>query len=161
MINIFRVILGFILITPAIIYSIIFKTRDKNYTYNTWTHGLFKNVFISYRRYDTKSWARRLLCVFKNPKIVDQYLKILTTKKKVVLVGKVNVNIANLIPSHDVCTDHEHHRNRVRSYKDNIKVDSFSPIIVVDNVIHDGHHRITAMIEAGIKETEVLQYKEI
>lgn len=158
--NLIRIIVGFFLVFPAIVYSLLFPKYKGDVQKITWTNGLIKNVITAYRRYDTKSWIRRFLSILKNPLLVDQYINILLTKKQVRYLGKLTVNPFDLVPSHDVCVDHNHHRKRVEDYKNNLIVKSFSPIIVVDMKINDGHHRIAAMKEVGLKEVEVHYYTE-
>lgn len=160
--NICKVLLGVILILPAILFGNIIKVLPMDVSENSpWTDGLFKNLMKAYKRYNTKSWVRRLILVFHYPDLSIQYLKILLTNEKISSgVFKV-VDINSLIPQHDVQTNHLHHRKRVLNAKNGMILESFSPIIVVDNIIHDGHHRVMAYKEAGVKQVEVLFFNKI
>lgn len=153
--NILRIVIGLVLLMPALLISFFIGGQENN---QPWCDGLIKNTLRAYKRYTARSWLRRIAYLFKNPRVVDQYLKILINKQEIEYVGEVAVYLDYLIPSHDTQTTHKHHRARVEQYKQNKQVNSFSPIIVVDNFIHDGHHRVEAMREAGIAIAMVSKY---
>lgn len=150
--------LGVALILPAIVIGWVFKWIPNKYFDNmppTWTNGLVLNTIIAYRRYSMASWVRRLVLVFIYPSISFQYIKILQTKQSVQGGESRLVRINDLIPQHETQTSHPHHRHRVEQARLGKVLDSFSPIIVVDNTIHDGHHRIAAYKEAGLGDSAV------
>lgn len=159
-VNPLLILIGVALVVPAFLASLLIGNNPKVAT-KTWNNGLFGNVLVAYKRYDYKSWARRMVSVYKNPKIVLQYLDILFQKYEVEYVGKKIVQLSSLEFSHDIQTDHQHHRERVKKYLQGEIVESFSPIIVLDNKIQDGHHRVAAMQEAGIQTAEVIVYKKV
>lgn len=161
--NLLLIILGITLcIIPITLSPVLYFL--KNESNRPWNDGLIKNTLRAYLRYNAVSWIRRMISICKNPKLTVQYINILLTKKKYDYSATVFVSVKDLIPQHDVQTDHWHHRSRVFFYQMGManQVTSFSPIIVSKRngklYIEDGHHRIAAMKEAGIEETPALVF---
>ena len=124
-----------------------------------WTFGMFLNLLYSAKRYSLHSLFRRIISITKNPNLTLQYLRILLVKNTNISQPTLcQVNINNLVFQHDVQTDHAHHLQRIEEAKQNKVLTSFSPIIVVDDKIHDGHHRVDAYKKAGIKQIQCLVY---
>lgn len=127
-----------------------------------WVDGFLVNTWRSFKKYTFVSWVRWIVSIYRKPELIVQYLGILFTKKKVVFVGKKKLETQSLLPQHMVFTDHKHHRDRVSDIKKgNLPSSNFGAILIVDNAIHDGHHRIEAFREAGIEEVEVSIWKAI
>ena len=154
--NVVLRIVGILLIVPAIILS-YFVPEPK--VEQPWVRGLFKNIWHAYGKYDSRSWVRRLVFAMKNPEIVGQYWGILANKQEVEYVGYIHMGVKALTPMHDVQTDHQHHRRRVAMYRQGHQPASkYGDVVVVDGFIHDGHHRIAALKEAGVSSVLVKYY---
>jgi hypothetical protein len=92
----------------------------------------------------------RFIFIIRHPDLAAQYTRILFTKKTVHYLSYKTVKVDDLVPQHDVLTDHQHHRQRVADLKNGLLISGNSSIVVVDDVIFDGHHRVAALKEAGI-----------
>lgn len=125
-----------------------------------WASGLILNVLKAASKYNTKSWLMRCKGIWHNPSLTLQYIKILSNKSPE-LIGPIKAwrSVDSLAPSHDVDTASAYHRKRVADLKAGIEPHSqFGNIVVVNHVIHDGHHRVAAYKEAGMRYIEVQQY---
>jgi hypothetical protein len=158
---VFLMVLGVALIVPAILFSPIVKLLPIDVK-RPWVDGLLINTLRAYKKYNTRSWLRRLAGIFIKPETTLEYLNILLNKQEVRYVGESLVKVDDLQPSHFVQTDHQHHRDRVWSIKDGGQVISeFGDMLAVDNVIHDGNHRLAAYKEAGVEEILLQQWKSV
>lgn len=156
MTNLLLRIAGILLIVPAILISPLVPKPGQE---RPWSMGLFRNIWHAYGKYDARSWLRRLVSAMKDPAIVLQYWDILTSKYDVEYVGSYLMDPRRLRPMHNVQTDHPHHRQRVREYAAGLTpISSYGDIIVVDGYIHDGHHRVAALNEAGARQVLVDYY---
>lgn len=130
-----------------------------------WVDGQIVNTFRAIKKYTIKSWLRRLVYIWKNPRVVSQYLKLLTSKESVAGFSHyVTLDPSHLTLGHEVQTTHKHHRERVEKYKKGQKVSSITSgddIIVCDWVVHDGNHRVSAAIEARVTELQVKWYYKL
>lgn len=155
-------IAGWFLCIPAILLGPLAKLTKADVS-RPWVDGLFYNTWRAYKKYDTKSWLRRMISIYHNPNLTIQYWNILTTKKKVVLVGETRLSVDTLRSAHDIQTDHAHHRHRVNQAKSGtIPVSNYGSIIVVGNTVHDGNHRIGALQEASyVCPVPVMKWEEV
>jgi hypothetical protein len=155
-------LIGWSLCLPAIALGPIakFTTCD---TTRPWVDGLFINTWRAYKKYNTKSWIRRMIGIYHNPKLTKQYWAILTTKKNVQPAGIVLTSVYDLNRLHDIQTTHEHHRSRVQeAKKGKVPSSQFGQIVVVGQDVHDGNHRIGALQEANFSEpVPVLQWRQV
>lgn len=147
--KILLVLIGWLLCVPAILLGPIVKlfpiTIDR-----PWVDGLLLNTLRAYKKYNTRSWIRRMIGIVHNPRITLQYLSILCNKEQVEAIGSKQVYVNVLCRLHDVQTTHKHHKDRVeQARKGNVPDSIFGKIIVVGNKVHDGNHRIEALKEAG------------
>jgi hypothetical protein len=128
-----------------------------------WVDGLFVNTWRAYKKYNTKSWIRRMIGIYHNPNLTAQYWSILTTKKNVLPVGLLAAMPHELKRLHDIQTTHNHHKSRVEECKKGrVPSSQFGPIVVVGNEVHDGNHRIGALQEANFYGyVSVIQWVEI
>lgn len=114
-----------------------------------WVDGFLINTLRAYKKYDTQEWLRRMAVMRKHPEIVHQHLKILRNKQEVKSLGPAYALPDKLKLCHYVNTSHSYHRDRVRRLRNNLPITSaYGPIIVVNNVVHDGNHRVKAYLEA-------------
>lgn len=152
---------GWLLCSVAIILGPLAKMfPGKKGKHRPWIDGLAANCWRAYSKYNATSWMRRMVGIYYNPAVSLHYLNILMTKKnaKTSQVWSAR-RVDELILSHDVRTDHDHHRRRVSALRRGETVTSaFGPVIVVDNIVHDGNHRVAAYKEVGIKWIEVVQW---
>lgn len=158
--NILRII-GWLLCIPAILLGPVARKTYDNIN-KPWVDGLLVNMWRAYAKYDTKSWIRRMIGIYKNPNLTIQYLNILRNKQIVYYCGATVVNTSKLQNMHDTQTDHAHHRERVKCVIEGGKPKSkYGPMIVTDNIVHDGNHRLAAYHEAGNKNIVVELWKSI
>jgi hypothetical protein len=156
--NIGATVVGVLLILPAILLGPLAKLLPIN-TSRPYVDGVVINCLRAYKKYNTRSWIRRLVFICQNPSVVEQYLKILSTKKAVTACKLRQVKVADLRQLHDVQTTHTHHRKRVADLKAGQGIDSeFGNMIVVDDWVFDGNHRLAAMREANVKYCTVEYY---
>lgn len=147
--NLFLTLLGWGLCAPAILLGPFAKLTSVSVD-RPWVDGLFINTWRAYKKYDTKSWIRRMISIYRNPELTLEYLNLLVTKKSVTFVGQETVCVQDLKPCHSVMTAHDHHRQRVADIRSGkIPHSAYGPMLCVDNEVHDGHHRLAAYIEAG------------
>jgi hypothetical protein len=157
----FSIALGTFLCLLAIIFQPIAKLTSVD-TSRPWVDGLVINVWRAYAKYNTISWITRIIGIFKNPDMTRQYLKILSNKEKISQCETNIVEVEKLIQCHDVQTNHSHHRERVCKLLSGEQIESqFGPIVIVNNIIHDGNHRVAALREANIKTIQVQQWKSL
>ena len=124
----------------------------------TWSEGFFLNTLKAFKRYKFKGSLIRIQNSLDNPSIFFQHLKSLSNKQKVKCLGLKKVKVDQLHSSQAI-TDNYYHQQRIRKAIQFHKVpESISPIIILDNEIHDGHHRVDVCKKAGIKEVECLVY---
>lgn len=143
------VLTGWLLCIPAILLGPLVKFFMID-TDRPWVDGVVTNTIRAYAKYDTKSWIRRMISIYKNPDLTLQYLRILFNKQEVEIVGDMVFETHILENMHSVQTDHEHHRKRVAEARTSTKPHSkYGGIIVVDKTVHDGNHRLAAAKEAG------------
>lgn len=158
--NILRII-GWVLCIPAILLGPIARATYYN-TNRPWVDGLVINIWRAYAKYDTKSWIRRMISIYKNPSLTVQYLKILKNKQIVYYCGATTIKSNILNNMHDTQTDHAHHRQRVDLLRAGKKIKSqYGPMIVVDNIVHDGNHRLSVYKEVGDRNIVVELWKSI
>lgn len=155
-------LIGWGLCVPAIFLGPFAKLTSCDTT-RPWVDGLFINTWRAYKKYNTKSWIRRMIGIYHNPKLTIQYLSILVAKKKVQKMGIVDITPHKLNRLHDIQTTHKHHRLRIQeSQKGKVPSSQFGPIIVVGNHVHDGNHRVGALQEANFSGCiQVVQWIEI
>lgn len=153
---------GWGLCVPAIAFGPIAKLTSCD-TMRPWVDGLIVNTWRAYKKYNTKSWLRRMVGIYHNPNLTVQYWSILNTKKTVQSIGLVVATPNQLNRLHDIQTTHEHHRLRVQECKNGeVPSSQFGPIVVVGNEVHDGNHRIGALQEANFcGYVPVMQWTEI
>ena len=148
---------------PMTILGLLLHPKSGDYS-RPWNNGFIRNTLLALRRYPAISWMRRIKGITKNPVLGEQYLKLMFSKFRVhELPDIVTIELNTLIASHDVNTEHPHHRQRVAKLTigDMSALISSSRIVVVGRCIQDGHHRIAAAKEAGLKSIEVLRYLRI
>lgn len=149
------ILLGWVLCIPAILLGPLAKLMPPDMN-RPWVDGLMINMWRAYARYNTVSWIRRMIGIYKNPSLTIQYLRILLNKQEVKHIGSRVVKVADLMAFHDVETTHDHHRARVQRAIEGKGLESqFGKMIVVDNLVHDGNHRRAAFIEAKTDSTTV------
>jgi hypothetical protein len=154
--NTFYIVVGTIILLSAAFFSLFLYKKD--IAQRPWVRGFLRNLFYSYQKYDHKSWIRRLKLLYKYPETLPKYIKILSNNEQVVCAGKIRINPKILKPQHDIVED-DHFFQRVVDYMNEERVTSdFGDIVIVNNTIHDGHHRVAAAIDAGIKKIEVVRY---
>ena len=152
-------VLGVLLcLIPILLEPVLFFVRQRDN--KPWNKGLIGNIIQAYRRYNTYSWLIRIVAILHNPNVTLQYLRILSTKEKAALVPIAReVLIESLIPQHDIYTKTKFHQDRIKAYKENKQVSSdFGPIVVLNSKVQDGHHRLSAMKEAGVKTAWVYDW---
>jgi hypothetical protein len=124
----------------------------------TWSEGFLKNSLKAFKRYRFTGSLIRIKNSFDNPSLFFQHLKDLNNKQKVKCLGLQKLKVNSLNSSQDI-TDNFIHRQRLQeAIKTKTMPSSSSPIIVLDNEVHDGHHRIDICKRAGIEEVECLVY---
>lgn len=127
----------------------------------TWTDGFIKNSIKAFKRYKLKGALIRIKNSIENPAVFFEHLKALNNKQKVKLVGLKRVKVDNLITLQSI-NPSEFHQSRIKETKRTGELPkSASPIIVVDNVVHDGNHRLDIAKQCGIKEIECLYYESL
>jgi len=142
------------------VYFEVFPSSERDDS-SPWVRGLFGNILLAAKRYGPKRLLFRLKFIRKNPELALQYFKILSTKADVIYAGDVWIRVKDLVPQHDVFTDSDHHRERVKAAKEGRRLTSDGgPIITVDYKIHDGHHRVAALEEASMEWVLVKKYIE-
>ena len=122
-------------------------------------HGFISNLRMAFKRYSYIEIFRRLGFMIKQPGLLFDYLQMLNTKKAINDGVIRRIPIKGLRPQHRVTINHDHHKERVSTFLSGKPLKSSSPIIVVDDLIFDGHHRIAAMMDAGYEgEVECLYF---
>jgi hypothetical protein len=156
---------SFLLITAAFFSLFLYNPFIDS---KPWTRGLLRNLLYSYQKYDAVSWLRRFKLLKKDPTTTWKYLKILSNKQDIdPYPCLTQCSIADLIPQHGIAKD-QHYKDRIKEYQEYIKLYGHIPcgwltsgyghIVVVNNIIHDGHHRIAAAKEAGAKHIFVQKW---
>lgn len=124
----------------------------------TWSEGFIKNSIKAFKRYQFLGSLIRIKNSFNNPSVFFQHLKALSNKQKVKCLGLQKLQVNSLNSSHDITDNFIHQKRLQEAIKTKTIPTSNSPIIVLDNEIHDGHHRIDICKKAGIEEVECLVY---
>lgn len=149
-------LLGTVMIPMAFIIKLIGFDKDLSPGISApYGFGFIKNLMYACSRLSYADIRRRAFFILKNPPLAIQYLMILFTEKKMRFMGEMMVPIDSLIPSHDVSTNHKHHRMRVEMALCGLVLGGANEIVVLDGKIQDGHHRVAAYREAGVKEVKV------
>jgi len=124
----------------------------------TWTDGFIKNTIKALKRYKLKGALIRLKNSVNNPAVFFDHIKSLSNKQKVEYKGLKKIKVKDLITKQTI-TNNYFHQSRLQEAKKSGRVpDSCSPIIIVDNIVHDGNHRINICKQAGIEEVECEYY---
>ena len=165
--NLFRIFVGFLVCATGMIIGPIARLLPIDIN-RPWVDGLFMNTTRAFKKYDAARWIRRFKGILKNPNITTQGLNLLKTKKKVIFMGTGVVPARILKRSHDVSTDHAHHRMRIEQIRSGLDVSSdYGDIIVVQTsdgelMVHDGNHRTAAYHEVAPNTlVKILYWSEI
>lgn len=155
------ILIGWLLCVPAILLGPLAKLTPVN-TNRPWVDGLLVNIWRAYKKYDAKSWVRRMIGIYHNPNITKQYLRILSNRQNVQFIGERELNVELINNFHDVQTDHDHHRYRVLALRAGGKLTSdYGPMVVVGNIVHDGNHRLAALKEVRKPKVKVDYWEEV
>ena len=141
---------SFLFLTHSLIASFFFY--KKNVKPLPWVYGLINNMLYSYSRYSPKERLNKFKNIINNPFIGWQYFCILNNKQDVTFVGIMDIEIENLIPQHPVNECFLLRKMADINFSENNG-------IIVDNIIHDGHHRINIAKRLGIKTLKLEVYK--
>lgn len=134
----------------------------ENEVHLPFVYGFSKNIKIALKRYSYLDILRRIIFMAKQPGLFFDYLKILNISKKIDGGKLKKIPISKLKSQHSVITKHDHHQKRILDILEGKTLESCSPIIVVDDFVFDGHHRIAAMKEAGFNgEVECLYFSSL
>ncbi len=127
----------------------------------TWTDGFIKNTIKAFKRYKLKGALIRIKNSIENPTVFFEHLKTLNNKQKVKLVGLKRVEVDSLITIQSINSNKFHDQRVEHAKKMGRLPESSSPIIVVDNIVHDGNHRLDIAKKCGFKEVECLYYESL
>lgn len=151
-----------IIIILNYIFSIIFLTHSffisiflyrKNLVARPWVYGFFNNIYFSYRKYSPKQRFDKLKNIFSNPFIGWQYFCILKNKQNVEFIGNIDY------PLKDLKSQHSINECFLLRKSEDFKISEISNGIIVDNIIHDGHHRIEIAKRLGITSLKLEVYR--
>lgn len=155
-VKIAALVFGALMLLSAFLVKLLGLAKDyapgRSAPYNM---GFGKNLLYACHRLSYKDLWRRWGFISANPVLAFQYAKILFRKSKATYHGRQLVRTKELIPSHDVSTQHQHHRDRVMAARAGAKLTSANGVVVLDGRIEDGHHRVAAYLEAGREWVEV------
>lgn len=123
-----------------------------------YTFGFLENLRIAVARYTTRDLLQRMVFIVKKPTLALQYFRVLNREVNVFHCYETSVRVGDLIASHDVLVDHEHHRMRVAIAEFDpyhVAKRAAGPIIVVNRHIMDGHHRVAAILEGAGPDVKI------
>jgi hypothetical protein len=124
----------------------------------TWTDGFFKNTIKAFKRYKLKGALIRLKNSIDNPSVFFDHLKSLSNKQKVEYKGLKKVKVKDLITKQAITKDSFYGKRLEEAKRSGQVPYSCSPIIIVDNIVHDGNHRVSICKQVGIEEVECEYY---